>query len=472
MNLVEKIKYAYMHCEEMPLKGHVRIVLEDVRDGTQKIEEGDNLITNAISSILNNNWGGLANMNALLPLKNLYGGVIMFQNAFSNPTANDFNPPSELVNPSIAHAGDEAPPTGWTEKKRGTPVASEFVETDTSIKQTWLWDNTQGNGTINTVCLCPKALGNLGLTPSNEGQYISRYSIGSAVPSTYGSSYSRNLCIQNPFSISADGKTGKAIYYSGTEFEEITVRHDWIAFGVMRGSNDWQEVSHRTATVRSASNNSNIFEDDNYYYAYTITGSDDIRIDRIAKSDFSVTQMDLNDIPNVSLYTGNFDAQPLTRMTAMFAYDGRYLYVPNSAGNGFVGINPNDSSDKIVLDGTADLHLQDNYNSNNNVAKHSPLVISQGLVYGDRYIINGAGLYAKSLSSSPNTDSDDRRNYGLHRKGASVYAMPWRYGYTYSLYQGPILVPMFLSTIYNLQSEVPKGSTQTMRCEYTLTEVT
>lgn len=473
MNLIDKIKYAYAHGEEMPLKGHVKITLEDIRDGKQKIVEGDNFITNAVGSILAKNWGGMCDMASLFPLwRSLYSGVIMFQNAFNNPTADSYNPPSETINPSIAHAGDQAPAIGWTENKRGTPVPNEYTETPTSIKQCWLWDNSAGNGTINTVCLCPKELGNFGLTPSNEGQWTSRYSNGRVVPYTYGSTYSRNLCMQNPFSIASDGKSGKSIYWSGTAFEEITVRHDYLAFGIMRDSNSWQEVSSRTATVRSASNNSNIFEDENYYYAYTITGADDIQIDRISKSDFSVTQMDLNDIPNVALYTGAFVGQPLTRMSALFAYDGRYLYVPNSSGNGFVGINPNDISDKLVLDGTINLHLTDNNDTTGDLSKHSPVVISQGLVFGDRYIINGASIYPKSLSYSPSTDSDERRFYGLHRVGASVYAMPWRYDYSYNLRQGAILVPMMLSSIFTLEDEISKGATQTMRCEYSLTEQT
>lgn len=470
LSLSEKMYDANMHNDTVPLKGHMKLILEDIRDGSQKVEEGDNLITQAVASVLQDNWCGLSNFNSIFPLKNLYGGCMMFQNDIT-ALASNYNPPSEASNPLVAHAGDIAPENDWTGKKRGTPVLTEYVETDNSIKQVWLWDNTQGNAPqISTVCLCPKSMGNFGLTPTQARQYTSRYAIENILPVV--NTYSRALCMQNPFSISDDGKTGKAIYLSGTTFEEITVRHDWLAFGIMRTPTVWQEVSSRTATVRSASDNTNIFEDDDYYYVYTITGTDDVRIDKVSKTDMTVTQMDLNDIPNVSLYTGSYYQQPIQRMTALFGYDGTYLYLPNSAGNGFVAINPNDVSDKFVLDGTVNLNLNSGGSGMTNYLKHNALVISEGLVFGDYYIINGTSVYPKTLTLSINTDADDRKRGNLYRHGASVYGLPCRNGYSYNMHQGSLLVPFFLSTIYGLQSPVHKTTSQTMRLEYTITEQT
>lgn len=468
LSLVEKVQDARMHNETVPLKGHVKLILEDIRDGSQKVEEGHNLITDAVASVLADNWGGLANFAGLFPLKSLYGGCMLFQDPIT-PSAGNFNPPSELANPLVAHAGNIAPESDWTGKKRGTPVPSEYLEDDTSIRQVWLWDNTQGNAPqISTVCLCPQNMGNFGLTPTQARQYTSRYSISSVLPVL--TAYNRELCMQNPFSISEDGKTGKAIYLNGTTFEEITVRHDWLAFGFMRDNNTWQEVSSRTATVRTAQNKTNIFEDENYYYVYTITGTDDIQIDRVSKTDMTVTQMDMVDIGGVSLYTGDYYLQPRQRLTAMFAYDGHYLYLPNSAGNGFVAINPNDSTDKMVLDGTVNLKLNTSEIGENNVCKHNALVISEGLVFGDYYIINGGSVYAKTPTLSPLQDADGRKRGNLYRHGASVYGLSNRDQYSYNMYQGPLLVPFFLSTIYPLESPVHKTTSQTMRLEYTIEE--
>lgn len=471
LSLVEKTRYARMHNETVPLKGHVKLILEDVRDGSQKVEEGHNLITNAVASVLEDNWCGLANFASasIFPLKNLYGGCMMFQDPIT-PSAGNYNPPSELTNPLVAHAGNIAPESDWTGKKRGTPVPSEYLEDDTSIKQVWLWDNTQGNAPqISTVCLCPQNMGNYGLTPTQARQYTSRYTIQSTLPRI--TSYSRALCMQNPLSIDADGKTGKAIYLSGTTFEEITVRHDWLAFGIMRNATAWQEVSSRTATVRTAQDKTNIFEDEDYYYVYTITGADDIRIDRVSKTDMTVTQMDMVDIGGVSLYTGEYYNQPMQRMTALFGYDGRYLYLPNSAGNGFVAINPHDSTDKLVIDGTVNLYLNRADIGWNNVCKHNALVISEGLIFGDYYIINGASVYAKTPTLSPLQDADGRKRGSLYRHGASAYAVS-NSNQNYNFYHGVLLVPFFLSTIYPLESPVHKTTSQTMRLEYTIEENT
>jgi hypothetical protein len=460
-----------MHNETVPLKGHVKLIIEDVRDGSQKVEEGHNLITNAVASVLEDNWCGLANFTSasIFPLKNLYGGCMLFQNAIT-PSAGNYNPPSELTNPLVAHAGNIAPESDWTGKKRGTPVPSEYLEDDTSIKQVWLWDNTQGNAPqISTVCLCPQNMGNYGLTPTQARQYTSRYTIQSTLPRI--TSYSRALCMQNPFSIDDDGKTGKAIYLSGTTFEEITVRHDWLAFGIMRNATAWQEVSSRTATVRTAQDKTNIFEDEDYYYVYTITGADDIRIDRVSKTDMTVTQMDMVDIGGVSLYTGEYYNQPMQRMTALFGYDGRYLYLPNSAGNGFVAINPNDSTDKLVIDGTVNLYLNRADIGWDNVCKHNALVISEGLIFGDYYIINGASVYAKTPTLSPLQDADGRKRGSLYRHGASAYAVS-NSNQNYNFYHGVLLVPFFLSTIYPLESPAHKTTSQTMRLEYTIEENT
>ena len=471
LSLVEKVQDARMHNETVPLKGHVKLIIEDVRDGSQKIEEGHNLITDAVASVLEDNWCGLPNFasDSIFPLKNQYGGCMLFQNPIT-PTAGNYNPPSELANPLVAHAGNIAPESDWTGKKRGTPVPSEYLEDDTSIKQVWLWDNTQGNAPqISTVCLCPQNMGNFGLTPTQARQYTSRYTISSTVPRI--TSYSRALCMQNPFSIDDDGKTGKAIYLSGTTFEEITVRHDWLAFGIMRNATTWQEVSSRTATVRTAQNKTNIFEDEDYYYVYTITGADDIQIDRVSKTDMTVTQMDMVDIGGISLYTGDYYSQPMQRMTALFGYDGRYLYLPNSAGNGFIAINPNDSTDKMVLDGTVNLYLNRADIGWDNVCKHNALVISEGLVFGDYYIINGASVYAKTPTLSPLQDEDGRKRGSLYRHGASVYGIS-NTNQNYEMHHGVLLVPFFLSTIYPLESPVHKTTSQTMRLEYTIEEQT
>ena len=474
MKLFEKIKFVSERGEALPLKGHVRLVLEDIRDGRQIVEEGDNLITNAAQSIFAHNWSATADFSKILPLKSsMYGGCMMFQNEITE-SADNFNPPNELLNPCIAHAGNEAPALSWTERKRGTPVSSEYVETANSLKQVWLWDNTQGVGRISTVCLVPTKFGNLGTTPPDATlDAWTPFVIPNSANLQEAITPTREQAMRFPISIASDGKTGKAIYWTGTDFEEITVRHDWYVHGFVRSINDFAEVQSRTATVRSTTKG-NIFEDDNYYYAYEIKNSNSLQIDKISKADFTVTQADLNNISGVSFYTGTQAKIEWARLFPRFAYDGHFLYLPNSEGNGFIGINPNDASDKLVLDGTVSL-LLNSYWTSATTAPTRPIVVSEGFVYGDNYLINGANVYPHKVT--PMTYSADGNNQtqmqNAIRQGSAVWTYPIvDSSRNYMRSQGPVLLGTVLSSIYNLESPRNKEVTQTMRLEYTITEAT
>lgn len=471
MNLFDKLVRAYQNNEPMPLKGHTRLTLTDVKTGKTKTTESDNMVTNAVANILARNYSALTDYSRLLPLKNLFGGVLLFSDNITED-ADNYNPPSELVNAMTACAGQTAHSTA--NPYRGNPNGGETVTTDTSIKFVWDWSTNQGIGPINCVSLCPSNLGDNGLKPfGTMSNCWTPLAVNNTATSGSGSTSpsSRADFLRYPISISSDGQTGKVIYWTGTDFEEITIRKDFYKFGIMRGSNDFQEVSSRSTTTRTF-NKGQIFEDDDYYYCYAITGAHAVQIDRISKDDLTVTQMDLSGLGGAALYTGSFSWTNLNRSIPAFAYDGHYLYLPNSSANGFVGVNPNNAADILDIDGTVSLYLS-SYSSGSGSSCGRPVVISSGLVYGDNYLINGNKLYPKSLITIPySTDSTPRINYqNVIRDGASV----WDYPAVYQGYnvrgQGAVLLEMFLSTINNLDSEVQKSSSQTMKVEYTLTEV-
>ena len=51
MNLAEKLVKAYQNNEPMPLKGHTKITLTDVKTGEKQVIEKDNMVTNSVSSL-------------------------------------------------------------------------------------------------------------------------------------------------------------------------------------------------------------------------------------------------------------------------------------------------------------------------------------------------------------------------------------------------------------------------------------
>jgi len=482
MRLIDKIRDCAQRNEVLPLKGKIRIITQDIRDGREEVMESENIATSAIQSILNHNYGLLTNFNNIIPLRSMYSGVLCFQNEISE-NASNFNPPNDLLNPLIAHAGNSANTSGSL--LRGSPVNNDFVVTDTSIKQVWLWDNTQGNGTIRTVCLCPGSLGNMGLKPYSAMSVWSSLAMENTIGRTDCSTLTRAEAIKRPISISADGKTGKSIWWNGTTFEEISVRHDWNAYGIMRDLADytigsttvhsWHEDTSRSATVRTFTRGkSSLFEDEDYYWLYEISSSS-LKIDKVKKSDFTVTQADVS-YSGISLYNGtvaNAKGAYWFMNVPRWAYDGTYLYLPNSSANGFVAVNPSDGTDAVVLDGTISLYVgvaEIAYKSS-----IRPIVVSPGLIFGENYIINGSTVYQTEMTSPIHQNDTTGRTVYLDtiRQGAAVYGMPYRADtYDYRRGQGAALLSLFLSTISVLPDAKTKSTSQTMRIEYTSSEAT
>lgn len=471
MNLIEKITKAAAEGRELDLKGHAKLTIRDEITGKKEVQECDNIITHAVASILAHNYSGLTDFSRILPLRQLYSGCLLFQNEITQNEDN-FNIPNEINNPMIANAGDTAAATA--SPTRGNPNASESEITETSLKQVWDWPTSAGNGTIRTVCLCPgSTLGNMGTKPiDNTINCWQPIAINNNIGYIGMNTMTRELAMAHPISMSDDGRTGKAIWWTGNTFEEITIRKDLSAFGIIRGINDFAEVASRTATVRTFTDNrANLFEDSEFYYLYEVTGATTLKIDKVRKSDMAVTQMDVT-YTNISLYTGNQRNNGWRKCVPRWAYDGTYLYLPNAAGNGFVAVNPNDSSDVIIIDGTVSVRITDTAPQGG--SRIRPIVIGPKMIYGEDYIINGHTVYPIKIAApvygqSAYTSSASMLN--TIRQGAAVWAYPFRDQNYDAEGQGAVLLSFFLSTIMVLPAPVVKSTSQTMKLEYTLTEV-
>ena len=474
MNLFERMAQCYARGEQMPIKGHAKIILADPITGKPKeIVESDNMVTNAVADILSKNWSRIANFGSsnISPLRKLFSGVMCFQNEITE-NANNYNPPADNVNPMIAHAGDA--PNDTASVLRGSPVPSDFEITDTSIKQVWFWPTTAGNGTIRNVSLCAGShMGNMGLKPFND-EFSPLSAIGEE--KIFDNTWNETISKQFPFTINANGKESCSIWIDGSTFKENKVRHDYLAFGIMRGVRDWQDISTRSATIRSG-NNRFVFDDANYYYIARASSATALQIDKVAKSDFSVTQTDIS-YANVSLWTGNFHSNftALNGDLRIFAFDGTHLYYPKSDLTGFYKLNIADNSDKDMLDGSVTVETGAN-NAGAGGQFMSPLVINSGLVLGSNYLINGGAVYpighAKDIGIDHTTATTDANYLWLVRNGASVYGHAKHTAASYSVVasgQANVLCETFLSTINNIDPVV-KSTSQTMSIIYTLQEV-
>ena len=470
MNLIDKMVRAYQRNETMPLKGHTKITLTDVHTGETKVIEKDNMVTNAVAEIFAKNWCGLARFAEILPIRNLFGGVLCFEGEVTE-SANNYNPPNDNANELICHAGDEAHTTG--EASRGQPNVAEWDVQDTSIK--YVWDfSTSVQGEIRTVCLCPATLGNMGLKPFST-TYNPLRSFGDN-RETGTQSWDADKAKTFPFTIANDGKSCKSVYANGTTFTEYSIRHDFFAFGIMRDSTTWQVTNTRTATLtNSFDNKSFIWDDENYYYVGKATTNTRLVFDKIAKSDMSVTNVTY-DVTGLTLYTGAMDSGNAKNMCMRtYAYDGTYLYMPNGDGNKFVKLNLGNASDVDELPETLTIHKGSAPGGSSQGEQFmSPIVISEGLIVGDNYVINYGHAYqikqAQQIGGTTGASSNGRFLDAI-KVGAGTYGNAWTNVNYSQAGQSAILNSMVLTTINVLDDVVNKTSSTTMKIEYTLTEV-
>ena len=471
MNLVERMISAYQNNEVMPLKGKTTIELTDTRTGKRERIESENMVTNAVADILSKNMCGLANYASLMPLKKMFGGVLLFgENLTEN--ADNYNIPSDVTAPCYAWAGDTAHST--VNPYRGNPNGGETIQTDNSIMFVWDWATNQGNtgdNFIKCVCLTHADMGNMGTKPWDATMNPFATFGGNQ---TTGATFNEAKAQQMPMNIDGNGQLAYTVWLSGTTFKETIVKHDYWKFGIVRGTRDWTVVSSRTATVTGGSN-CVIFDDDTYYYIAQATGATTLVLDKVKKSDMTVSTSTLT-VAGVSLYAGDIGRTPNSNgAMRTFAFDGKYLYWPKSGLTTYIRININNAADVLELEGTVSAEPGYSVDQSYGMQFMSPIALNEGIAIGGNYLINGTKVYPMKHVSHIFCDNT---SYGFDnwlcmcKNGAAVYGNGFQtYDATRPTGQGNVLNKMYLATINNLDNDVQKGSAQTMKVRYTLTEV-
>lgn len=141
------------------LKGKTVIELTDVYTGKKEIHEDTNMVTEAVSDVLNTNIMGLlynntsfnnsSGENWMLPIKkNIMGGILLYQNPLEDKTNNLYAP---FTNPLIGYASDDANNT--EDIRRGSRNLTESKIIDNGFRFVWDFATSQANGTISALCL-------------------------------------------------------------------------------------------------------------------------------------------------------------------------------------------------------------------------------------------------------------------------------------------------------------------------------
>ena len=161
----------------MAIKGSATIELTNA-DGTKQIIKHDNMITNAVADMFRSYMGDMPLIHKLnfydyTYAGTIFGGLLLFDDIL-NDDASDYAIPSTKI---TGYASD----TSYSGKdlSRGSRnIAESGLQEDGSYKLVWDFGTSQGNGTIQSIALCPIAMGKIGASDAPvRSEYVS-YRLG------------------------------------------------------------------------------------------------------------------------------------------------------------------------------------------------------------------------------------------------------------------------------------------------------
>ena len=488
MNLFDNVEKNSSGAVLPELHGHTKITLTDVETGKEEVIEEDNIVTNAVRDLLKRDYYSLINASKILPIRNMYAGVACFASALDED-ADKYEFPSEATAALTAYAGDEAHSTGNT--LRGNPNNAESGQTADGRGYKFVWDfsTSQGNGTIASVCLTNKWLGNYGKIPY-EGETVHPFNLNMLCGSdlAYVSIHTNNRddCIKCPPIYDPETGEGIAFYYSTGNLEIINIYHTPWNFGLNNALNEFKEESSVNVAITSskwyAGYMDFAYDETNFYFygVSTTKTSNKYRTLTIITINRSTNAVSYSDTlysfenPNTEFLRSNdqsyvHDEHSISPSIGSVAYLPLTVSALGDSGDFFAKIDLSDPEDIIgFVSGTG---LTDKIFIALDMVE--PVRISDGLIVGSGYIIDGDTVYPiPNFTSFRGTGSGTSSAYArtILKKGY-LYGITSSSSPNYNRAQkGPILNPYFLSTINVLQSPVTKTASQTMKIEYTITE--
>lgn len=174
----------------MAIKGSATIELTNA-DGTKQIIKHDNMITNAVADMFRSYMGDMPLIHKLnfydyTYAGTIFGGLLLFDDIL-NDDASDYAIPSTKITgyaSNTAYSGNDL--------SRGSRnIAESGLQEDGSYKLVWDFGTSQGNGNIQSIALCPIAMGKIGASDAPvRSEYVS-YRLGEEAYVPYRSSGSK-----------------------------------------------------------------------------------------------------------------------------------------------------------------------------------------------------------------------------------------------------------------------------------------
>lgn len=138
----------------MALEGRLRLDLSRKGQVVKRVEKKNTITSLFQNAVLEGDFQYLCNRSKIVP-ELFFDGCLLTDKA-NNANLSMIAGDSEI----IAQAGNNTY-TG-TNSKRGSYIpleSSHFTSPTDGFTKVWRWDNASGNGRINSVCLCPSAIG-------------------------------------------------------------------------------------------------------------------------------------------------------------------------------------------------------------------------------------------------------------------------------------------------------------------------
>ena len=442
------------------IRGHVKIRLYNPNTWKQEIIEGDNMMTNALDDIFENNLCGALNYNNFLPIySKLVGGILCFENQLdisSAGAADDYFIPDNGANTVVAHAGQTALTSQADDIKRGDPLDTGMTVADGEVTLAWEWGSTAGVGTIRSVALTHSDVGDAGTGAASDA-------FMAMTPNINGP---EDTASKDVWFIDANGY-GYNFEKSGTSVTLTRFPMPYKKAGLVAQNYNYLTgvQSSRTITMQTSFGNFPSFYFDKatniLHLWYNTSLSTTVQYDTINLSDWDhITTTHASWTLQTAVGSLAHDRGPIT----IPVYNG-YVYLPIMNGNNiskYLKVNISSTGDEAEISA-----------SEKNSGVFIPNTSGRVLV-GKDFVINNNTFYKTALASPDELNAFNNYNHWTHStldSGVGLTQMTYkRRGIlTHTFYTSTS--KFYLASKFNLPTAVSKSNTQNMVVTYTLTEV-
>lgn len=415
------------------LHGHTIIELKNVKTGKRERIEHDNTFTDGISNYLlssgvfNNSPFATSTWREVNRYRSLTGGIFLF-----DKTINSVNG----VYPTIMPAGTKMTANGSYGVSNSSSVTemgsyndSESSFNSSSLSFVYDWSTSQGNGTINSICLT-----------SDTGGYIGYGNSSSNIASTTKKDLFENQTSNSP-TVSGDRvvstiKGNNRYYVTNSMSISETLTYTKKSENISQVSLfDLSET--KTTTIPSS-----------------VTGT---RCKEGASGTFCVYPSSLS--LNRENTIGIFDCETETWSTEIIPQLGySVLFTPYFFDGGVYFYN---SATKVLY-----FYGENSGHSADLGSRIIP--ISDSLILGTNgyiYDAENETLYPCNMNEISITNADGFSSFPNNRIFSTRYASSNLSNYI-AMYRNPL----YLATVNNLESEITKTSSNTMKVTYTITK--